>query len=149
ESAPGQPTSRTQQIANWLAERSVSPVLFGINLHEENTEPWPRYNSAILIARNGKVVERYDKIHRVPFGEYVPFRDWLPFLKHLVPYDFDYSIRPGKRLTRFPINDLRFGVLICYEDTDPSMAIRYVNSEPVPDFLVNISNDGWFMGTSE
>jgi apolipoprotein N-acyltransferase len=150
ESPAGRPTANTQQIINWLAERSVSNLLLGINVHEENgTEPWARYNAAILIARNGKVVERYDKIHRVPFGEYVPFRDWLPFLKRLVPYDFDYSIQPGKRLTRFPINDLRFGVLICYEDTDPSMAIRYVKSSPVADFLVNISNDGWFMGTSE
>jgi apolipoprotein N-acyltransferase len=149
ESSPGQPAERTMQIINWLAERSVSKVLLGINLREENTTPWSRYNSAILLALNGNVIERYDKIHRVPFGEYVPFREWLPFLKRLVPYDFDYSIRPGKRLTRFPINDLRFGVLICYEDTDPSMAIRYVKSSPVADFLVNISNDGWFLGTSE
>jgi apolipoprotein N-acyltransferase len=148
ESSPGQPTGRTQEIIKWLADRSTSNILLGINLHEENAEPWRRYNSAILLAGNN-VVERYDKIHRVPFGEYVPFRDWLPFLKHLVPYDFDYSIRPGTRLTRFPLHDLRFGVLICYEDTDPSMAIRYVKSSPAADFLVNISNDGWFMGTSE
>jgi apolipoprotein N-acyltransferase len=150
ESSPGQPSTTTQQIINWLAERSIGLVLLGINLKEENAKPWPRYNSAILLDRNGHVLERYDKIHRVPFGEYVPFRDWLPFLKRLVPYDFDYSIRPGKRLTHFPINGLNFGVLICYEDTDPSMAIRYVNtSGPRADFLVNISNDGWFMGTSE
>ncbi len=149
ESSPGQPTAGTKQIINWLAERSVTDLLFGINLHEENVQPWARYNSAILIERSGQVLERYDKIHRVPFGEYVPFRDWLPFLARLVPYDFDYSIRPGKRLTRFPVNGSNFGVLICYEDTDPSMAIRYVKSNPTADFLVNISNDGWFMGTSE
>jgi apolipoprotein N-acyltransferase len=149
ESSPGRPNTRTEQIINWLAQRSVTNLLLGINLHEEDAQPWPRYNSALLIARNGSVLERYDKIHRVPFGEYVPFREWLPFLRHLVPYDFDYSIRPGTRLTRFPLNDLHFGVLICYEDTDPSMAIRYVKSSPVVDFLVNISNDGWFMGSSE
>ena len=98
---------------------------------------------------------RYDKIHRVPFGEYVPLRDWLPFMNGFAPYDFDYSIWPGETCTRFPLRGhgqvLTFGVLICYEDTDPSWRGAYGggDGEPPVDFLVNISNDGWFDGTSE
>jgi len=110
------------------------------------------YNSALYLQKNGTFAGRYDKMHRVPFGEYVPLREWLPFLSKLSPYDFDYSIQAGEKFTRFELGKYKFGVLICYEDTDPFLARRYVRDEtdgsPV-DFLVNISNDGWFDGTSE
>jgi apolipoprotein N-acyltransferase len=116
---------------------------------------WRDYNSAVLIERGCRWAGRYDKMHRVPFGEYVPLRDALPWLKWIAPYSFDYSVSPGNTFTRFGLHDRggelsRFGVVICYEDTDPGMATPYVGGagEPV-DFLVNISNDGWFAGTSE
>ncbi len=91
-------------------------------------------------------------MHRVPFGEYVPLRDWLPWMNTLAPYDFDYSISAGREFTRFPLGPYHFGVVICYEDTDPDLARQYVRpdeNQPTVDFLVNISNDGWFIGTSE
>jgi apolipoprotein N-acyltransferase len=128
-------------------------ILVGANTiiyRADNT--FERYNSALLVDGGTKIVGRYDKIHRVPFGEYVPFRDWFPWMNALAPYDFDYSIRPGAHLTRLPLGDYHFGVIICYEDTDPDLARRYSLPEdgaPAADFLVNISNDGWFNGTSE
>ncbi len=111
-----------------------------------------RYNSALLVNAQGIPEGRYDKMHRVPFGEFVPFREVLPFMNWLAPYDFDYSIRSGETFTRFALGDYRFGVLICYEDTDPFLARHYVRSEddgPPVDFLVNMSNDGWFNGSAE
>jgi apolipoprotein N-acyltransferase len=111
-----------------------------------------RYNSAVLVQADGSPAGRYDKMHRVPFGEYVPLRDALPFLERFAPYDFDYSVEAGQHFTRFPLGQYRFGVLICYEDSDPVLARQYVRSDsggPPVDFLVNISNDGWFDGTSE
>jgi apolipoprotein N-acyltransferase len=110
-----------------------------------------RTNSALLLRANGEEAGRYDKMHRVPFGEYVPLRDWLPWMNQFAPYDFDYSIVPGEEFTRFPLGAYTFGVVICYEDTDPYIARQYVRPDrdrPV-DFLINISNDGWFNGTSE
>jgi apolipoprotein N-acyltransferase len=111
-----------------------------------------RYNSALLLTENGGIGERYDKMHRVPFGEFVPFRDWLPWMNVVAPYDFDYSIGKGEKFTRFTLGQHKFCVLICYEDTDPFLARSYARTEndgrPV-DFLVNISNDGWFEGGSE
>src|SRR5207253_2040100 len=110
------------------AERWPSNILIGLNSlvgPESTTRYW--YNSALLIARNGKARARYDKIHRVPFGEYVPLRDWFPWMDTFAPYDFDYSIRAGERLTMFPVSGYRFGVLICYEDTDPYLARQYVH----------------------
>jgi apolipoprotein N-acyltransferase len=126
-------------------------VLFGVNTDVAvDRDRVERYNSAVLVRPDGSTAGRYDKMHRVPFGEYVPLRDWLPWMNAFAPYDSDYSIRPGETYTRFPLGAYRFGVIICYEDTDPSLARQYVapGAEPV-DFLLNLSNDGWFDGSSE
>jgi apolipoprotein N-acyltransferase len=96
-------------------------------------------------------------MHRVPFGEYVPLRDTIPWLKKLTPYpeDVDYNLAAGEVATRFrlPVRGraYTFGVLICYEDSDAPLAREYVRpgAGPPVDFLVNISNDGWFMKTAE
>src|SRR5262249_27509932 len=111
-----------------------------------------RYNTALLVDAGGNMTGRYDKIHRVPFGEYVPLRDVFPFLDNFSPYDFPYSLTVGDKFSRFAIDKFHFGVLICFEDTDPVLARQYhVHDKDGPpvDFLVNISNDGWFDGTSE
>ncbi len=111
-----------------------------------------RYNSAILIRADGAADGRYDKIHRVPFGEYIPLRDWLPFMNWFSPYNFDYSITPGEGLTRFRLGPYHYGVLICYEDTVSYLARKYAlpdGQQPAADFLLNTSNDGWFDGTAE
>src|SRR5262249_15523446 len=77
---------------------------------------------------------------------------WLPLMQWLSPYGFDYSVTPGERQTRFALDGYHFGMVICYEDTDPYLARQYARpegSEPPVDFLVNTSNDGWFDGTAE
>jgi len=130
------------------------PTLLGLNaLVWEQGREW-KYNSALLLQPGAqRFGPRYDKMHLVPFGEYVPFGQTLPFLRHFTPYPYDYSCRPGDQWTRFRFTDRQgrnwsFACLICYEDTDPDLARRYVREDPV-DFLVNISNDGWFNGTEE
>lgn len=130
------------------------PHLIGMNTYclEADGKDY-HYNSAILLNADGEVEpQRFDKIHRVPFGEYIPLKDWLPFLAALSPYEGDFGVKPGEKMTRFEIRKHRFGVLICYEDTDPFLARRYVEDNadgPPVDFLVNISNDGWFDGSAE
>jgi apolipoprotein N-acyltransferase len=129
-------------------------VILGLNTTEYypgRQPPRARFNSALLIGPGGDMLGRYDKMHRVPFGEYVPLREAFPFMNRFAPYDYDYSIAAGREQTRLPVGDHRFGVLICYEDTDTVLARGYVDPrEPRnADFLVNISNDGWFNGTEE
>jgi apolipoprotein N-acyltransferase len=129
-------------------------VLLGLNATEHfpgQEPPRKRYNSALLLGPDGKMAGRYDKIHRVPFGEFVPFRDWLPFMDTFAPYDYDYSIVRGAGQPRLPLGPYHFGVVICYEGTDTVLSREYVNpaNGPKVDFLVNISNDGWFAGTAE
>ena len=129
------------------------PQLIGINTHYLNERGMHRrYNSAILLNDKGKVTDRFDKMHRVPFGEYVPLKDWIPFMNAFAPYDYDYSVQPGENFTRFKAGKHTFGVLVCFEDSDPFLARRYLENGrdgPPVDFLVNISNDGWFDGTYE
>jgi apolipoprotein N-acyltransferase len=142
-----------RETAEYVADKWRTNVLLGVKTDVLEADRRERqYNSAVLIQANGQAGGRYDKVHCVPFGEYVPLRDWLPWLNKFAPYDYDYSITPGKQFTRFPLNRYHFGVIICYEDTDPTLARQYVRSAeagPVADFLINISNDGWFDGTSQ
>ncbi|MFP4058675.1 MAG: apolipoprotein N-acyltransferase [Candidatus Brocadiia bacterium] len=108
------------------------------------------HNSAYLFppGRPPEPEDRYDKNHLVPFGEYLPLR-WLPaFVRTVVPYT--KSASPGKRLNLIPLGESRFGVLICYEDAFPYLCRDYiVRPGGGADFLVNISNDGWFRGSHE
>jgi apolipoprotein N-acyltransferase len=116
-----------------------------------------KFNSAFLYQPDGtQSTERYSKIHLVPFGEYVPFRRTIPplynFLMRLTPYDYEYTLTQGTSLTQFKMRamdrNFRFGVIICYEDTTPEVARNLVYGKgggKALDWLVNISNDGWFV----
>ena len=124
-----------------------------------------QYNSAYLYKPDGtRDPNRYDKIHLVLFGEYIPFRrsfNWLyQQLKRFAPseYNYDYSLEHGTEYTLFemttPIHGTepnvshRFGVIICYEDAIPYVARNFSidgQGHKRVDWLVNISNDGWFV----
>jgi apolipoprotein N-acyltransferase len=142
-----------QKYVGLMAANRKTNLLLGVNSKILNDKGEPdQFVSALLVTSDGNWEQRYDKIHRVPFGEYIPFKDWLPFMKIFAPYDNDYEIRKGEHLTRLKLGRHHFGVLICFEDTDPFMARQYSRQDadgPPVDFLLNTSNDGWFDGTSE
>jgi apolipoprotein N-acyltransferase len=102
------------------------------------------YNSAFLISPEGKIVQKYDKIHLVPFGEYVPLKSLLFFVQKMATGIGDFS--PGQAFTVFEAPAGRFGVLICFEAIFPDQVRRYVLAGA--DFLVNITNDAWFGDSS-
>ena len=106
-------------------------------------------NSAYLFSPDGKELDRYDKIHLVPFGEYVPLRDKLPFLEKLTPMTRDLT--PGKRARVFdlerPVGKTRFGVLICYEDVVPALVRKFRRRGA--QFLVNMTDEGWYRRPGE
>ncbi|MDO8661803.1 MAG: apolipoprotein N-acyltransferase [Candidatus Omnitrophota bacterium] len=124
----------------------VRPLLFGA----VTTRNSFYYNSALLLSKEGKLQERYDKVHLVPFGEFIPLRKVFPFLETIAPIG---DIAPGKDYTLFNIQDEgtvvrhQFGVLICFEDVFPELSRRFVNKGA--DFLINITNDAWFGRTPE
>jgi apolipoprotein N-acyltransferase len=98
------------------------------------------YNSAYLIGPDGTVAGRYDKVHLVPFGEYVPLKRWLPFLGKIVAEVGDFSA--GARGNTLAWNRHRLGIQICYEVIFPALARALVRNQA--DLLVNITNDAWF-----
>jgi apolipoprotein N-acyltransferase len=159
EAWPSGLAADTADFCRNAALRFRAPVLFGLNAEVAGPNGASRrYNSAALVDKHGKAAARYDKIHRVPFGEYVPLREWLPFMNWFAPYDFDYSVTAGAGATRFPLaaagpegKPLTFGVVICYEDADPDITRLNAGGDgrPPADLILNTSNDGWFEGTSE
>jgi len=120
-----------------------------------------RFNSAFLYRPDGtQAPEHYNKIHLVPFGEVLPFRKTVPLLYNLLmkftPYNYDYSLDYGSEYTVLAMTGgqkqdaktYKFGVIICYEDTIPAIARRFAldgQGQKRVDWLVNISNDGWFV----
>jgi len=103
------------------------------------------YNSAYFFSDDGILLGRYDKLHLVPFGEYIPLGRFLSFISRIVPYE--EGLTPGAAPVVFRLGNLNFSVLICYEDTIPDL-VRGV-APPYPGFLVNLTNDGWFRGSAE
>ncbi len=107
------------------------------------------FNSAILISKEGEIVQQHDKLHLVPFGEYIPLRNIFPFFEDIVPIA-DFTA--GKRLTFFPVfpdrlpeQNYYFGVLICFEDTISEISRLFVNKGA--HLLINMTNDAWFLDT--
>lgn len=101
-------------------------------------------NSAFLISPQGRVTGRSDKLHLVPFGEYVPLSGLLPFIHKLVPGNGDYS--PGKRAVALETPSGKVGVLICFEGIFPGVACDYLSAGA--GLLVAITNDAWFGNSS-
>ncbi len=97
------------------------------------------WNSLSVINHAGQIVATYDKFHLVPFGEYMPFRWLLPFAK-LATGPTDFSAGPGPRTLAVP-GAPPVGPLICYEAIFPA---EVVDESHRPDWLLNITNDGWF-----
>ena len=96
-------------------------------------------NSASLITPQGEWTERYDKVHLVPFGEYVPFRRLLFFAESLTHEVGDFT--PGDRRTVMRIDGHGIAVIICYEAIFPDEVREFVAGGA--EVLLNISNDTW------
>ena len=111
-------------------------------LREENRVAY--YNSAYLIDGKGSVVGKYDKVHLVPFGEYVPFKKWFPFMGKIVAHIGDFTA--GKKGKTIQWGKHRIGVQICYEIIFPDLTRHMVKNDA--GYIVNITNDAWYGRTS-
>ncbi|MBM4315811.1 MAG: apolipoprotein N-acyltransferase, partial [Deltaproteobacteria bacterium] len=127
-----------------VARNAGSSILFGSPSYEEEKGTVHYMNSAYLIGSDGTLGGRYDKVHLVPYGEYVPLRRFFPFIGKLVVGVGDF--RAGKGFYPLTTAGHRLGVLICYEGIFPEAARSY-KQEKVG-LLVNITNDAWFGRTS-
>jgi apolipoprotein N-acyltransferase len=128
------------EIINNLARQAQTPILFGSPYLERKNGKALHYNSAYLVSETGESQQRYDKIHLVPFGEFVPFRKLLFFVEKMVEMIGDFG--RGKDATTFAVAEHKAGISICYEIIFPDLIRQSVKNGA--DFLVNITNDAWF-----
>ena len=98
------------------------------------------FNSASLVSPSGQWIGRYDKMHLVPFGEYVPFKQFLGFAGGLTQEVGDFTA--GTTRLPLPTGDEKLGIFICYESIFPDEIRQFAKSGA--QVLVNISNDGWY-----
>jgi apolipoprotein N-acyltransferase len=171
-------SERFHRALSHHAQQTSAYILIGayggrLKLEDNGLITLSRYNSVFLYRPDGSQDPRhYDKMHLVLLGEYIPFRRSCPWLFSLLsqftPYDHDYSLLPGQHPTVFemplpsrgpneplvspPNTSYHFGTMICYEDTVPDIARQFIldkQGHKRVDWLVNISNDGWFVRFSE
>ncbi len=140
-----------QQMLERLTTDIQTPLLFG-NMHMEpvhslepekgmEVETYNDFNSVFLLDREGRVMEYYYKVRLVPFGEYVPMGDILPFLHDLIGMGRDLSA--GREYTLFELREgIWAGVNICFEDVFPQVSSNFVLRGA--NLLMTLTNDAWF-----
>ena len=156
----------TQRIFR-LAKQAGRPLLIGSPVPKLAAGGFVFLNRASLINQEGEIVNTYDKLHLVPYGEFIPGDKWFPWLRKLLPPIGDFV--PGKEYTVFSLKnsrlealgsrqaenslqptaysrELRFSVLICFEDVFPELARAFVRRGAQA--LVVITNDAWFGPTA-
>ncbi len=118
-----------------LAREVKRPILLGAIEHKNEDY----FNTVMLMNPDGTIAQQYNKIHLVPFGEFLPGRNIIGSLAEWVPIS-DFT--QGKDFTVFKINGKPFSVLICFEDTIAGMSPPFVRAGAK--LLINMTNDAWF-----
>lgn len=140
----GSDKEHTKELTEFQRQINI-PLLFGSILFKgRDDNKYFLSNSALLLDRNGIVSYIYDKIHLVPFGEYVPLRKLLFFIDKLVVEIGEYI--HGNQYIRAKSTFGEFATLICYEVIFPGLVRKFYIKGG--DFIVNITNDAWFGRTS-
>src|SRR5207249_4845654 len=122
-----------------LARRTHAYLVFNTINYSREDDNRP-LNSAMVLDPSGQVMMQYDKIHLVPFGEYVPWWAFPGKVGKLVSEVGDFL--PGTRYRTASTPDGAVGIPICYEDIFPQLVRRLTPKGP--GVLVNITDDGWY-----
>jgi apolipoprotein N-acyltransferase len=134
-----------------LATHLNVPLLLGVDSLHYGHGTMDHYNSVVLVDRSGQVTDRYDKTHPVMFGEYVPFAKRWPWLLKLTP--LGSNVEAGEGARAFDVGGVRVAPNICFESLLPHVIRGQVaqlrDRGEEPDVLANLTNDGWYWGSSE
>lgn len=132
-----------------LAHKPGPSLLVGCDSAIITTNEIKRFNSALLIGSRDQVIQRYDKIHLVMFGEYIPLGSALAFLGRAFGFA---GASAGSQPRCFEVDGVCLVPSICFESVLPhflSWQLRVLKKQSKsPDILVNITNDSWFRGSS-
>ena len=128
---------------SWVLAGNIGIVSLGMssqNAAATSQNASEIFNTASLVSPEGDWAAHYDKIHLVPFGEYVPFKQWLSFAGGLTKEVGDFS--RGTSRSPLQASDEKLGVFICYESIFPDEVRRFAKQGA--QVFVNVSNDGWY-----
>ena len=134
----------TQELIDFQKQLNTYLLFGSVLVKEQSDERYHMSNSAVLLDTDGNTVYTYDKIHLVPFGEYVPLRNILFFIDKMVVGIGDYI--PGETHVLAPLPLGSFAPLICYEIIFPGLVRKFFAHDG--DLIVNMTNDAWFGRTS-
>jgi len=139
-----------QSLVVEMVKETQLPLVFGSPALRRHDDGRPYLlNSAYVLQPEGELTGRYDKQHLVPFGEYIPLKQFLFFLEKLVVGIGDFQAGPGPTLLSIPHGPdqqpIQFGVAICYEVIFPDLVRQLAHAGS--NFLVTITNDAWFGNT--
>ncbi len=143
--------ARSSKELHGFADDSGVPMVVGAIAYDFRPGGLDRSNSAGLFVPGRSEVLEYRKQSLVPIGEYIPFVEAMPWLLALTPYTDGYipSLVPGKGPVIMESRGVRYAPIICFEDTIPHIARVAARQSPRPDVFLNLTNDGWFRGSSE
>jgi apolipoprotein N-acyltransferase len=130
----------TLAAASAIARAAHAPLIVGML----GIDLTGQYNSALFVRADGSVAGRYDKMHLVPFGEYVPYEKLFFFAKTLT-HQLSH-LRPGHARIVFRTDGHSFGTFICYESIFGNEIRQFARNGA--QVLVNLSDDGWYGDTS-
>jgi apolipoprotein N-acyltransferase len=149
----GQDEKEFAEVFNLAKGQNINLLVGAVSQVNDNY-----FNSALLINNSGQLLDTYNKLHLVPFGEFIPFKKTFPFLETIAPIG---DITAGEKYTIFKLqadtfaspeaglstnpdksDGIGFGVLICFEDLFPQISRQFIKNGAK--FLVNITNDAWY-----
>jgi apolipoprotein N-acyltransferase len=125
---------------NTFAQRNNVSVLFN-SAEPDKRREYGYFNSAVLINEKGEKVVQYDKIHLLPFGEFVPLPEPIEWIVPTMVGRFSH----GEEYDLLPFGDAKAGVMICFESHFPSLSREYARHGA--DVLVEMTNDGYLGNT--
>ena len=146
---------RFREAMQSIAAVAHAPMIVGgigmelSNQDQGKDQNWNDYNSAFIIGVDGERVGRYDKIHLVPFGEYIPFQNLLTFAHKLTGRVGLFTRGTERNAFLLPTQSggsHRYGVFICYEAVFADEVRQFARHGA--EVFVNISDDGWYGDTS-
>ena len=144
ESSTPAPVLVDQENYQFVTELSAS-IKTDLLLGTIDVDQRGDYNAALLVSNEGENIQVYRKLHLVPFGEYVPGRQTVPFIARIVgdqvPADFTRGKEPV--VFRLTTDHLTVAPLICFEDTLGELTRQFVLRGA--NLLANVTNDGWFL----
>jgi len=126
------------------AATNGTSIVLGTLCYDKKEEDYKKYNGAFGFTQTG-IIERYDKIRLVPFGEAFPFSNFLPFLKDISLGQSNFD--RGENYTLFTTDNSLYSLSICYEGIFSYLNADFANKGS--EFFVNISNDAWYEKSAE